>query len=261
MPFLKPRDAVLHYTFRPGDPARRAIVFANSLGTDLRIWDGVVARLPTDIPVLTHDKRGHGLSDVTDLDMATHIHDCADLMDHLGLRDALICGVSVGGLIAQGLAATRPDLVAGLVLSNTAHRIGDAESWNARIARVTAEGLEGMAHEIMARWFSSGFRTASPAEWAGYRNMLLRTPAPGYIATCAAIRDTDFTASTRALRLPVTCISGSADQATPPALVQGMAELIEGATLHCLTDIGHLPCIETPDTVAGLVLDRYGRLP
>lgn len=261
MPFLKPRDAVLHYTFRPGDPARRAIVFANSLGTDLRIWDGVIARLPADIPVLAHDKRGHGLSDVTALDRTTHIRDCADLMDRLDLRDALICGVSVGGLIAQGLAATRPDLVAGLVLSNTAHRIGNAEGWNARIARVTAEGLDGMADEIMARWFSPGYRAACPADWAGYRNMLLRTPAAGYIATCAAIRDSDFTASTRALRVAVTCIAGSADQATPPALVQGMADLIKGATLHCLTGVGHLPCIEAPDRVAGLVHEHYGRLP
>lgn len=261
MPFRKPRDAVLHYSYHAGESARRPIVFANSLGTDLRIWDSVIARLPADIPVLRQDKRGHGLSNVTALDMATHVRDCADLMDHFGLRAALICGVSVGGMIAQGLAAARPDLVAGLVLSNTAPRIGDAEGWNARIARITTEGLEGMADEILARWFSPGFRATHPADWAGYRNMLVRTPAPGYIATCAAIRDTDFTASTRALRLPVTCISGSADQATPPALVQRMADLIAGASLHCLTDIGHLPCIEDPDTVAGLVRDLYGRLP
>ena len=113
----------------------RPIVFANSLGTDLRIWDDVRRSLDPKIPVLAMDTRGHGLSQSGPTDIATLAKDVADMMDNLGLTDALICGVSVGGLIAQSLAASRKDLVAGVMLCNTGAKIGDDATWTQRIGR------------------------------------------------------------------------------------------------------------------------------
>ncbi len=261
MNFANPNGAVLHFIRRPGAAGRRPVVFANSLGTDLRIWQGMVTRLDPETPLLMYDKRGHGLSDLGPVDMAGLAADLAGLMDLCGLRDALVCGVSVGGMIAQQLAQHRPELVAGLILSNTGHRIGDAASWNARIDTVTRDGIAAIATPILERWLSPGYRTAKPEMLAGWRNMLVRTPAAGYAATCAAIRDADLTDAAHAIAAPTLCLAGSADGATPPALVQELAALIPGAEYRCLDGIGHLPCIEAPDAVAGLIrqmLDRLG---
>ena len=237
---------------RPGT-APRALVFANSLGTDLRIWDEVIKGLPSDVPTLTYDKSGHGLSESGAVSIGDFASDLAALMDALDLRDAMICGVSFGGMIAQALAAARPDLVAGLVLCNTSHRIGTTESWAGRIAALEKTGLEAMADGILERWFAKSFRGEHPDLVAGYRLMLIRTPKDGYRTVCAAIRDTDLTQTTSRLACPTICVAGSADLATPPEAVEATADLIQGAQFVCLEDAGHLPCIEAPDRLATLL--------
>ncbi|MCZ4260639.1 3-oxoadipate enol-lactonase [Limimaricola sp. G21655-S1] len=256
--FAAPRGAVLHHVIREG--RGRPVVFVNSLGTDLRIWQAVVAGLDPEMPVLLWDKRGHGLSEEGETDMAGHAADLAGLMDLHGLSGALVCGVSVGGMIAQALAADRPDLVAGLMLSNTGHRIGDAATWNARIEAVEQGGIAAISEPILERWLSPGYRAENPEMLAGWRMMLTRTPAAGYAAICRAIRDADLTEAARGIDVPTLCLAGSVDGATPPALVEELAALVSGAEYRCLEGIGHLPCIERPDEVAALIRDMLGRI-
>ncbi|WP_316014451.1 3-oxoadipate enol-lactonase [Roseobacter sp. HKCCA0434] len=256
--FLRANGRVQHYRLREG-AGGRGIVFANSLGTDMRIWDDVIARLPADGPVLTWDKSGHGLSEAGATSIEELAEDLAALMDALSLREALVCGVSVGGMIAQALAAARPDLVAGLVLCNTGHRIGTRDNWAERIATLDASGLDAMAENVLERWFSPTFRAERPDALAGYRAMLTRMPRAGYRAVCAAIRDADLTERTRELRCPTLCVAGEADMATPPELVEALAALIPGADYTCLTGVGHLPCIEDPARLAKLVSARLAR--
>ena len=107
-------DVKLHYRV-DGDPNGRPVVFANSLGTDLRLWDQVLPLLPEGLCYLRYDKRGHGLSSCppAPYSMGSLVSDVERLMDHLNLRDALFVGLSIGGMIAQGLAAKRLDLVRG----------------------------------------------------------------------------------------------------------------------------------------------------
>jgi 3-oxoadipate enol-lactonase len=255
MAFGRFNHQILH--FRDENPeARSAIVFANSLGTDFRIWDGVVVRLGANLRILRHDLRGHGLSDAppAPYSIQDHIGDLAALMDARGIRDALVVGLSVGGLIAQGLAAQRPDLARALILGDTAHRIGNAETWNARIEAIRKGGIASIADAILERWFSKGFRDGSPVELAGYRNMLIRTPAEGYAGTCSALRDADLTESTRKLLQPTLCLVGAEDGATPPDLVKSMSALIKGASFEIVAEAGHLPCIERPDLVATRIM-------
>lgn len=256
MGFVAVNGTVLHCDFTPGQG--RAIVFLNSLGTDFRIWDAVIAGL--DAPILRMDKRGHGLSDHGPVSMDLLVQDVAALMDHFALREAVICGVSVGGLIAQGLAVARPDLVAGLVLCCTGAKIGDAESWNARIAAVDKDGLLAMSPAILERWFSPAFHRDRPTDLAGYRNMLARTWPEGYAGVCAAIRDTDYSVQTARITVPTHCIAGSQDKATPPALVETLAGVISGASFQVIEGCGHLPCIEAPGVVLGRLRQMQDRL-
>lgn len=262
MAFVRINGIVTHYELR-GPAGAPVLAFSNSLGTDLRIWDAVVALLGDRYRILRYDKRGHGLSEGSaNPAMRDYVEDLAALLDHLGLARVTVVGLSVGGLIAQGLAALRPDLVSVLVLSNTAHRIGTDEMWNARIETVRKGGIAALVDVTMERWFTPGFRSPDNPPFVGARTMLSRTDADGYLAACAAIRDADLTESTRALQIPALCIAGDQDGATPAALVRSLADLLPGAEFHLIEGAGHIPGVEKPETVAGLIagfLQRAGR--
>jgi 3-oxoadipate enol-lactonase len=254
MAFARVNGIVLHHEVR-GEADRPVIAFANSLGTDFRIWNAVADWLEDRYRLVLYDKRGHGLSEAPPAPYALtdHVHDLAALLDHLGIEKATVVGLSVGGLIAQGLAALRPDLVAALVLSNTAHKIGTEEFWNDRIETVTTKGIAAIADAVTERWFTPAYRTPDNPDFVGYLAMLTRTPVEGYAGTCAALRDADLTESTRTLKIPVLCVAGDHDGSTPPDLVRTTAELIRGAQFRIIENAGHVPCIEKPDAVANLI--------
>jgi len=262
MAFARVNSVVLHYEVH-GPRKAPAVVFSNSLGTDFRIWNEVVNALSGEYCILVYDKRGHGLSDAPPAPyaMTDHVEDLSALMDHVGIESAVVVGLSVGGLIAQGLAATHADKVRALVLCDTAHKIGNDELWNARIDMVTRDGIGAMADAIMERWFTPAYRSPDNADFVGYTNMLTRTTVDGYAGTCAAIRDADLTESTRALKVPVLCIVGDQDGATPPELVRSTAELIEGARFEIVEGAGHIPCVEQPDATIRLISGFLAGLP
>ena len=257
--FVRANGRLHHYFHRQGTQGR-AVVFVNSLGTDLRIWDEVIDRLPADVPVLSYDKSGHGLSSLGAASIEDFTADLSALMDALDIGNALICGVSVGGMITQALADTRPDIVAGTVLCNTGYRIGSTESWSDRITALDKGGIEPMADAVLERWFSPGFRHNRPDLLAGYRMMLTRTPFAGYRAACQAIRDADLESRARRVACPTLCIAGEADLATPPEVVNALARAIPGARSKCYAGVGHLPCIEASDRLATDIVEHHGTL-
>ncbi len=259
MAFARVNGVVLHHEVRgPADVP--TLVFANSLGTDFRIWNDVLVRLGDRYRVVLYDKRGHGLSEATPSPyrLDDHVGDLSALLDYLGIDRAALIGLSVGGLIAQGLAAKRPELVSALVLMDTAHKIGTDEMWNQRIETVTTKGIGAMADAIMERWFTPAYRSPDNPDFAGYVAMLTRTPAEGYAGTCAALRDADLTQSTAALAVPTLCIVGDQDGSTPPDLVRATADLIANSRFEIIQGAGHLPCIEKPDETARLLQDFLG---
>ncbi len=242
-------DVQLHYRI-DGDQNGAPIVFANSLGTDLRVWDAVVDRLPAGLKIIRYDKRGHGLSSCppAPYSMGALVRDAERLLDQLDVRDCVFVGLSIGGMIAQGLAVKRLDIVRALVLSNTAAKMGTAEMWQARVKVVTEEGIESLADPVMERWFGRDFR-ATP-ELQLWRNMLVQQSRTGYAGCCAAIAGTDFYTPTSGLRLPCLGIAGSEDGASPPDLVRETVDLIPGSQFHLIRRAGHIPCVEAPDAYA-----------
>lgn len=262
MKFAKINGIVMHYDDH--NPGRNlgpvpTLVFSNSLGTDFRIWDRLVGHLGTLIErpmrIVRYDKRGHGLTEAPDdpYVMEDHVGDLAALLDHLEIEQAVICGLSVGGIIAQGLSEKYPRRVSGLVLNDTAHKIGPPAMWDERIAKVRDGGIESIAEAILERWFSRDLHSNNPEELMGWRNMLVRTPAAGYLGTAAAIRDSDMTEAAKAIAVPTLCVVGDEDGSTPPGLMRELTALIPGARLEVIEGAGHLPCIEKPDVHANLV--------
>lgn len=251
------RDGVVLHVRLDGidDPNTPTIVFANSLGTTLHMWDGIVQLLPAGLRVIRYDKRGHGLSDVPDgpYTMGALVSDAAAVCDASDVKDALFVGLSVGGMIAQGLAVKRPDLIRAMVLSNTAAKIGNGPMWQDRIDAVMAKGIASIADATMQRWFSRDY-LLSP-ELPRWRKMLTDTPAVGYAGVCAAIAGTDFYTPTSGLRIPTLGIAGSEDGATPPDLVRETVDLIPGSQFALMRRAGHLPCVEDPAAYAKILVD------
>lgn len=263
MQFARLNGIVIHHQVIGAAPDRPTIVFANSLGTDYRIWRDVIVRLAGDFGIIAYDKRGHGLSECGEdqITMEDHVNDLAALIDHFQASKVILCGLSVGGMIAQGLAAIRPDLVRALILCDTGHKIGTPDMWDARISAVKEQGIAGISDAILERWFTKTYRSAENAEFTGYRMMLERTPLEGYLGTCAAIRDSDFTQSSAALKLPTICVVGTEDGSTPPSLVGELARLIPGAMYQEVPGAAHLPCIEKPVELTDIIRAFVDRLP
>ncbi len=235
-------------------PANGApLVLIHALGTDLTIWDDIIPLLPAGLRILRFDLRGHGGSDTPapPYAMGALIRDAERLIDHFALKDAVVVGVSLGGLVAQGLAIKRLDLIRAMVLSNTAARIGTAELWAARVSEVRAKGLDAFADGVMARWFGRGFRD-NPA-MPRLRAMLTATSPDGWMGCAAAIGGTDFYTPTASMTLPTLVIAGANDAATPPDLVRETAGLIRGSHFALMRGAGHLPMVEKPSEYTALI--------
>lgn len=247
MHFIEIGGVTLHFAHRPAGDGRH-ILFINSLGTDLRIWDEVVSSLAGAVSTLTYDKRGHGLSDIgpAPYSIEDHVDDLVGLVDSLGIERVVPCGLSVGGLVALGFCKRRPEMVDGLILCDTAHKIGTADGWNARIATVEEKGIGAIADGIMKVWFTPAFHAGRKPELAAYRNMLARQPVAGYAGTCVALREADYTEAARNISVPALCLVGDQDGSTPPDLVKATADLIPGASFGIIGDAGHIPCVEQP---------------
>lgn len=263
MPFVNIGGITLHHRHMQANGNARPIVFINSLGTDFRIWDEVASALSGDMPLLVYDKRGHGLSDIGAgiRSIDDHVDDLLGLIDLFGLDKVVLCGLSVGGLIAQGLYARRPDIIDALILCDTAHKIGTVDSWNTRIATVERDGIQAVAEGVLKVWFTPAFHSLRSAELAGCRNMLTRQALAGYVGTCAAVRDADFTEVARGIAVPTLCIVGDQDGSTPPVLVRSLADLIPGARFEVIRNAGHIPCVEQPDVMVDLIRDFLASLP
>jgi len=254
MAFARANGIVLHHQVL-GNPDGPTLVLVNSLGSDFRIWQDVVPAFLDRFRVVLYDERGHGLSDAppAPYTMDDHVDDLLALLDLLGVERASLVGLSVGGMIAQRIAVREPDRVEALILCCTAAKIGTPESWAERIAAVEQGGIEAVVEGVLQRWFTPRFRRDQTETCAGWRNMLVRTPAHGYAGTCASIRDADLTMDAGRIAAPTLCVAGDQDGSTPPDLVRHTAGLIPNARFELIESAGHIPCVEQPAVLSKLI--------
>lgn len=256
MPFIQTDDVVHYYTV-DGAADGPTLVFANSLGSDHRIWDPILPFLNKKFRIIRYDQRGHGLSDVTPspYSIGDLANDLAGLIEGLKIDNAMVCGLSVGGMIAQSLAASFSDRVRAIILCDTAMQIGPPSMWDERIAVIQKGGIGVLTEPIMERWFTLAFRENRVTDFRGYVNMLERTPAEGYIGTCCAIRDADLREAAASIDRPTLVVCGDQDMATPPELAGKLADAINGANLSLIEDAAHISCVEQPEIFSRLLLN------
>jgi len=230
VPFAELPDGPFHYHFDGADDAP-VVMLSNSLGTDLSMWDAQLPALTQRFRVLRYDSRGHGQSAVAPgpYTIGQLARDVISLLDALGIAQVRFCGLSMGGMVGQWLGAHTAQRLSQLVLCNTAARIGTPEIWNARIDAVNKGGMVAIVDGVLARWYTAPFILAAPNAVTATREMLLTTPAAGYVASCAAVRDMDQRESVSRISVPTLVVSGTCDAVTPPSEGRFLVEHIPGA--------------------------------
>lgn len=222
------------------------LVLIHGLGTDLALWDALLTALPTR--TLRLDLRGHGGSDTPapPYGMGSLIRDLEQLMTHFALKDAVVLGLGEGGLIAQGLAVKRLDLVRAMVLTGSATRFANPSVWEGRLARLRAEGPDLDAE--CALLLGPRWQTAPALPQA--RAMLARTRAEGWLGLASATATADFYQTTASLTLPTLILAGGDDRKCPPDLQRDLADLIAGADFTLLPGGSHLAMLTHTDRFA-----------
>jgi 3-oxoadipate enol-lactonase len=230
VPFVETKDLRIHYEL-DGSADAPTLVLSNSLGTNLSLWDSQFPIFSQRFRVLRYDSRGHGQTSATQGEYSVEIlgRDVLQLLDALNLEQINFCGLSIGGMIGMWLAVNAPERLEKLVLSNTAPKIGQLDTWNERIRAVRKGGTKAVAQQVVERWFTPGFRLSHPDEIRKTCNMIETTSTDGYVGSCAAVRDFDFWKKVGTIHLQTLVIAGTHDASVPTPDAQKLARQISAA--------------------------------
>jgi 3-oxoadipate enol-lactonase len=244
MPFAQLPDTQLHYEWT-GPEHAPILLFSNSLGATLQMWNAQIADFTSHFRVLRYDTRGHGQSPATPgpYTIEQLSGDVLHLLDVLEIQQVHFCGLSMGGLTGMFLGVHAPERLHKMVLCNTAAQIGTTESWNTRIENVNEHGMKPVAAVVIEKWLTAKFRSDHPAQSAVMQSMLEHNHREGYIANCAAVRDADFRENLRGLKVPTLIVAGTHDPVTTPADGRFLAERITGASFTELS-AAHISNVE-----------------
>lgn len=227
------------------------VVLMHALGANLTLWDDTARHLSDRYRVLRFDLRGHGGSDapVGAYTMTRLADDAVALMDALDIGQAHVCGVSVGGMVAQTLGVRHPDRLLSLTLVDTIdHTPMEAHPmWANRIGQAEAHGMAGLAPSTMERWLTQPFRAQHPDQVERINRMLLATPVQGYVGVAQAIVAFDLADAIGRIHCPTLVVTGDKDEGAPVSMAQSIAQKIHGAKLEVLPDAAHLSFIEQPE--------------
>jgi 3-oxoadipate enol-lactonase len=258
---FKSGDEVIHF-MDEGPRSGLTVIFVNSLGTDLRVWDSIIKELNQKYRTVRFDKRGHGLSTNIGNNISISIlaNDLKLLISKLEIKNILLVGLSIGGLIALEFLKNSSTNVKGLVLSDTAAKIGSSDMWSERISRVKAGGIAAISDDILARWFSNHFLKNKIEELQLWRSMLTRTSTLGYLGCCKAIADCDLRNEAKSISIPTLLIVGDEDGSTPVNMVKDTANMIKNSEFKIIKGAGHLPCVEKPEIFTNELVKFLGKL-
>lgn len=239
------------------------LTLIHALGLDLRQWRWQVPALTERHQVLRYDVRGHGRSDTSpgpySLDLLAE--DLHGLLQALGISRTHLLGLSMGGMIAQVLALTHPEVVESLILADTTSEYGPEAQHQfeerARVAEV--QGMEPLIQGIVERWFTPGFRQTYPLIVDEIRAILRQTAPLGYAACCLAVARLNLTARLGEIRRPTLVLVGDQDPGTPPPVAQRIHESIPGSRFEVIRDASHLSNVAQPDQFNAAVLAFLGQ--
>jgi pimeloyl-ACP methyl ester carboxylesterase len=230
------------------------VILLHGIGGGKAIWAGSVAALAAaGFDAIAVDLPGYGESQgVTPGGMPVMAQAVLATMDALGLERAALVGHSMGGMVAQEIAAVAPQRVSALVLACTSPAFGKADGdWQAQFVASrlqpldAGQGMPGLAAALVPPMLGPA---AAPAGAALATRVMAAVPEATYRAVLAAIVAFDRRAALPAIAAPTLCLAGEHDRTAPPKVLRGMAERIPGARYAELAGAGHIANVETPAT-------------
>jgi 3-oxoadipate enol-lactonase len=222
------------------------LIFSNSLGCDLHMWDPQVAPFRERFRLIRYDSRGLGKSDAPKGPYTIERlgRDVLAILDHFGVKQTNYVGLSQGGMIGQWLGVNAPGRLTRLALCNTAARVPEPSAFSDRAAAVRKNGVAPLIDGILARWFMEGFRQSHAGALAPIRATLAASDPEGYAACCEAIAGMDETATIKRIKTPTLVLVGDGDPATPPSSAEYIQGQIAGSKLVVIKNAAHITNIE-----------------
>jgi 3-oxoadipate enol-lactonase len=238
-------DINYELTGKKGAPV---VMLSHSLACSLVMWQPQMDMLESAFQVLRFDTRGHGDSDAPE--EAYSLEQLA--MDAIGLLDALkidtvhFVGLSMGGMIGQGLALDYTDRLKSLALCDTAAIMPDETQpiWQDRIEAAGETGMAGQVGATLERWFRPEYLQQNPPAVERIRQQILATPVAGYIGCCEAIRRLKYLDRLTEIKLSTLIMVGEEDPGTPVEASEAMHARISDSKLIVLPSARHLSNIE-----------------
>ena len=262
MPTLDIDGPDIYYERRgAGEP----LLLLQGLGGNSLHWgEGFLSGLEDEFELVLFDHRGAGRSGplAGDLTIAALAGDAAALLDALAIESAHVVGISMGGMVAQELALTRPERVRTLTLGCTFPGGPEAQMTDMAIVGMLAEALlSGDGDRALRAGYDVMIApeyAADPANYALYAEVASRYPAPipVLVAQLQAIGGHDVSARLAGIRAPTLVVHGTADRLLDAVNGELLARLIPGARLQLLEGAGHMFFWEQPERSARLVREH-----
>jgi 3-oxoadipate enol-lactonase len=228
------------------------VVFLHPVGLDLSCWDAVAARLAGKYRLLRVDLRGHGNSPPVngELELADYAADVNELIEALDFIPTTIVGLSFGGMVAQVYALNFPLGLSKLVVAGCPCTLTEAvrQALSARGKAGLEQGMESQIEETLQRWFTPQFIARGGAE--GTRQRLMTIDPAAWNSAWHAISNIHTAPRLHEIRVPVLCIAGEMDPASPPAALKEIAERVPHSQLLVLPGTPHMMQVECPERVA-----------
>ena len=234
-----------------GPEGAPVLVFSNSLGTTLEMWDAQAQAFSRDFRVLRYDTRGHGASvcNPGPYSFDQLGGDVLAILDALQIEKAHFCGISMGGLTGLWLGVNAASRMLSITVANSAAKIGAQAPWLERAASVRTQGAAGMqalADSAPSRWFTEGFAKAQPTVVQQAQSWISGIAPEGYASCCEALAKEDLRAAITSITTPTLLVAGAHDPVTTVADAQAMQAAIAGSALATVP-ASHLSNLEAPE--------------
>ncbi|MDH4658282.1 alpha/beta fold hydrolase [Corynebacterium pyruviciproducens] len=250
--------STLHTIEFGSDNAGTPIVFLGSLAANCWFWTPQLDAFSPQRHVIAVDLPGHGDSEVA---AAFSVPEFADLvlaaLDELGVDTFDLVGLSLGGAVAQQLAA-HSGRVNKLALLSTNAKFGTPEAWTAKAQSVREGGLHEANAATITNWFTQGWRDEHPARLAFVLSQMDRTPAEGYARACEALSKWDNWEGLKDIAVPTLVVPGAHDGGCTPEVMGKMAEAIPHSEFTVIESSAHLSNLEACDEVTALLAHHFG---
>jgi 3-oxoadipate enol-lactonase len=234
------------------------LVCLHSLATDIDVWERQLHSFEQYFRVVRPDFRGHGITEVTPppYSIGELCADTVGLLDALGIRTVSVIGVSLGAVVALGLALDNPDRVERVVAADCRADApeGYVDLWDRSIATAVSRGMEPVIESSLERWFSASLRAAEPELIATVRERALRTHRDGFVGCARAVQGLSYLPRLSEIDVPVLFVVGSEDPAATPEVMRDMASRVRRGALVELEGMGHLTPLEGGDVFTSAVL-------